>query len=229
MRIPLSKAKELCTSSEFTLVSASRSPQVGKLSPEKSRSLAGRARRALDKWQDLGRTQARMGSAGERTRLKVALFRDALDRFEARAAARRAVGPAASKPAGRSKQARATGHRKARAAVREELAGATASWDKRAKASGSGAVRRPGVAKAKVRPEAPVASAKKHRPPLKWADVLSGSKFPGSPDQQRAARTRAKQSRLAESGMTTRVRGQIAASGKRAQARRDRKGSQAGW
>lgn len=231
MAIPLSKAKELCTSSEYALVTASRTPKVNKLSPEQSRGLAGRARKALDKWQDLSRAQARTGSPGERTRLKIELFRDTLGRFEDKAAARSAAGGSAGgvKRAGASKQVKAKGHRKARAAVREELAGATVAWDGRAKAGGSGAARKPAVKKTKARPGTSAASAKKHRPPLKWADVLGGAKFPGSPDKQRAARTRAKQSRIAESGVTTRVRGHITAAGKRAQARRDHKGSQAGW
>ena len=67
MTIPLSKAKEVCTSSEYALVSASRAPKLNKLSPEQTRRLAGRARRALVKWRDLSRTQgrARAGSGGE--------------------------------------------------------------------------------------------------------------------------------------------------------------------
>jgi hypothetical protein len=233
MTIPLSKAKEVCTSSEYALVNASRAPKLNKLSPEQSRRLAGRARRALVKWRDLSRAQgrARAGTGGERARLKVELFRDALRRFEDKAVSRPAGGGSAAggKQAGPSKRARAVAHRKARAAVRENLAGATAAWGARAKAGGSGAGRKAAVRKTKARPGTPAASAKKHRPPLKWVDVLGGAKFPGSPDKQRATRPRAKEFRGGEVGMTTRVREHAAAAGKRAQARRDRKGSQAGW
>jgi hypothetical protein len=232
MAVPLLKAKEVCTSSEFALVSASRRPKLNKLSPEQVRFKAGRARKALDKWQDLSRAEARAGSAKGRTRLKAQLFRDVLDRFEAKAAAGTAKGSATGgKQARQTKQARAIGHRKARSAVREKLAGATASWDRREKATGTGAVRGPAAAgKTKGRPGAPARSAKKHRPPLKWADVLGGAKFPGSPDWQGAARARGKQIRAEASGATSpRVRAHVKASGKRAQARRDRKGSDAGW
>lgn len=225
MAIPLSKAKQVCTTSEFALVRASRKPDLNKLSPEQSKNLAGRARKAFDKWQDMERGQARAGSAGERTRLKTDLFREALDRFEEKAATSSGT---AKRAGAQSKKVRAVGHRKARAAVRKELAGASKVWGARARATGGkGAVRKPAAKKAKSGRAATASAAQKHRPPLKWSNLLSGGKFTASPDKQRAVRTRAKKARLAESGLTSRVRGQISASGKRNQARRDRKGSQA--
>ena len=130
MVIPVAKVKTLCSSSELTLVLASRRPELNKLTPADLKRFVIRARKLCDKSSDLGRSQARVksrehgaGSVPTRTHLKSQVFADALLSFETRlakleVAAADAGAPAASK----TKKIRNATHRATRATVRKGLA-----------------------------------------------------------------------------------------------------------
>ncbi len=129
MTIPASKVKALCTSSEVALVRASRKPELEQLSHAEVKRLAVRARKLFDKWQGLGRGQSRdrlrqtgSSSTDANTELKVQIFRETLDSFEARLAkldASAAPKGKAAKPI--RKKDRVADHRANRAVVRKGL------------------------------------------------------------------------------------------------------------
>ncbi len=144
MPVPAAKVKSLCSPSETELVRASRKPELAELTPAEVKRLAVLRRKLFDKWQGLGRGQARartrqvgLGTADANTELKVQIFREALTSFEARLAQldgsthSPAKKPPAKKPAAKKhsakkhsakpKAARAVEHRAARASVRKAL------------------------------------------------------------------------------------------------------------
>ena len=129
MTIPASKVRAVCTSTEVDLVRASRKGELEQLSAVQVKRLAVRARKQLEKWQDLGRDQSRVrsrkvgfGDTSENTRSKEEIFRETLTRFEARLAK---IDPAqahtAKKPSFKTKNERTAKHRSKRASVRKEL------------------------------------------------------------------------------------------------------------
>jgi hypothetical protein len=251
MRVPLSEVKEVCTKSELALVTASRPPKLEKLSAAEVKKSAGLARKLFDKWQDLNRDQARdrsrkvgLGERDTRTQLKVRIFQEALQDFEARGSQAEASGKTDSKLS-RSppKKVRVVKHRETRASVRAELAEKHAALNAKAPAGKKGAGSAKPAAKvpataAAAKPEATkpaeskrsVAGARraaatvakkkpKRTPPPTAAEAQS--KLSASPADQLNAATAAKQTRIARSGITSRVRGHVSARGRRAQGRRD--------
>lgn len=253
MSVPLSQVKPICTSSELALVRASRAPELEYLTTIQLKQHAQRARKLFDKWQDQSRSQSRTSSrqAGfpdldTRSHLKVRIFSEALKSFEARlakspsAVAAATEAPSSTKP---KKKVRAAKHRASRAEVRAELALAQATLNTKTKApkkavgQSTAAAKKPRTAKpsAAAMPAEPAAAQVKSsvkastktgrsRPPLPVTPVAP-TKLVGGRTRQRAAITAAKQSRVARSGLTTRVRGHVSAHGKRSQARRDGKNS----
>ncbi len=145
MIVPASKVKALCSASETALVRSSRKPQLEQLSATELKRLSARARKLFDKWQALGREQARARSrAGtpksdaSNTALKTQIFRDALTSFEARLAKlAKSAESTAKKSKPKTKKVRAAAHRATRAAVRkgmtavEDLVNASARKRKR--------------------------------------------------------------------------------------------------
>ena len=90
MAVPLSEVKVICTGSELALVSASRKPKLERLTLAEARKSAQLARKLFDKWQDQSRNQSRtrsrrtgFGELDNRTQLKVRIFQEALQDFEA--------------------------------------------------------------------------------------------------------------------------------------------------
>ncbi len=231
MPVAASKVKSLCTDSEVALVRASRAPELDKHTAAELKPLAARARKLFDKWQGLSRKQARtrsrqVGSAEQdsNTRLKTQIFRQALDAFEARLAKLvKSGGASAGGRKGKTKKARAAGHRQTRAAVRT---GMTAALDlTNAKPA---ATKKPTKATAaKSKPVKPVKQAAKSANTKarakKVTKATAAQPLALSPAQQLRAATVAKQARIARSGQASRVLGHVSARGRRSQARRDSK------
>jgi hypothetical protein len=249
MSIPLTQVKSLSTASELALVKSSRRPELNKLTAAQLKQRAERARRLFDKWQKQSRSQSRerlsAGKAGDaltRTEAKIQIFRDALDAFEKRLAEVEKTDlltGAGAKAAGKARPARhgSAVHRAARAESRAELKKVKQVLNTRSAQGGVSRRRsdKPAAAEAtaatdtsagtdrtKQAAKPPVPSKKKGRTgggPLQTGGLPSWL----APNKQRqlAAKTAARQSRIADSGLKSRVRGHVSARGKRSQARRD--------
>lgn len=208
-----------------------------------------RVRGLRDKWRDLLGHQARKGKrspqavaeANARSREKADLLQGAVARLEQRFAA---LEGAQAKPAAGGlpvkKSSRAAAHRATRAGMRAALAEKTAdlnrgrlpkSAPKPAPKSAPKSAAKPAVASASVaaQPAAATADAAKSsgtrrqpRPPIA-ATVGAAQAVRFDRSKQRSARAGAKQARLALKGVSTRRGGHVLASGKRAQARRDKR------
>ncbi|QDT57367.1 hypothetical protein Pan44_54360 [Caulifigura coniformis] len=234
MTIAMGTVKQVCTAAEVVLVKLSRRPEVGRLSSSEARRLAVRARKALDKWEDRKRSQARgqsrqtgFGEASERTAVKCDIFREALTSFEQQAA----KGDSGATTARRvPKPGKAAGQRKERAAARQGMTGTTRR-------------RRPKPVKQETGPNAlvvdgvtvggPTAGAASAAAPGKKkagrgatgtaiTGVLSNRGHLRQPSRARAV-ANAKKARLLESGVKTRIAGHVSSQGKRKQARKDDK------
>jgi hypothetical protein len=242
MAVPMESVKKVCTAAEVALVKLSRRPAVGKLSAVEARRLAARARKGFDKWQGQERSQARsrsreagLGEAAERTALKTQIFREALDSFEEQAS----KGDGRAAPAKQSpKASRTAGHRKARAAVRDELAERKHAKNRRELPRSSS---RPPESEATGdeeqatdRQESP-AEHKKTAKPTSTVQRRRKALLTGAVDSpasnkshlrqssQARARAVATENRLLESGVKTRIRGHVSAQTQRSQAKRDAK------
>lgn len=120
MSISPSKARSLCTESEYNLVKWSSPRSVKTLSPSKLKDKIDRARRLRDKFRDLAKKQrgeargkrkptgARAAQGNERTVLKAELFDQTLDRFQ-KALERAEASDASSKGKSSSRAARSGG------------------------------------------------------------------------------------------------------------------------
>jgi hypothetical protein len=132
MTIPASKVRLVCTSSETALVRASRKGELESLSTAQVKRMAAKARKLIEKWQDLGRDQSRersrkvgVGDTSANTRLKEQIFREALTRFDARLAKDDSESHGRAKdPKRKTKQERASKHRSSRAAIRQDMSAA---------------------------------------------------------------------------------------------------------
>ena len=237
----------LLTSSERQLLAASESASLARLTAAERQALLVQTRAMRDKWRDLltgqHRVQKRQATAADganaRTREKADLFEAALRRIEAHSPAAPAGQAASAKAAAagkKTKKSRTAGHRQARADMKAELAAHT----RHLAAARKPAAAVPARAKPAAAPKAAVeASAPRATPPLpttrlvtaeskrlarKQAAKKAGQQVRFDRTSQRAAQASAKKARLTVSGRTTRLGGHLLASGKRAQARRDRKG-----
>ncbi len=251
MAVPLSEVKVICTGSELALVSASRKPKLERLTHAEARKSAQLARKLFDKWQDQSRNQSRtrsrrigFGELDNRTQLKVRIFQEALQDFEARVSQLETAGSsvAGKSSAGTPKKVRSLKHRATRAAVRAQLAEKEASLNAKADASKkrrskpkSATTGAAPSTKAKATKPAPDAKASVQSAKESSAAVTTKKKSQRPKKSAAAAQQRpaiqsadrlivagaAKQSRIARSGLTTRQRGHVSASGRRAQGRRD--------
>jgi hypothetical protein len=214
--------------------------------------LLTRARATRDKWRALVGKQARVvkrspkavAEANARSHAKADLFDGAVKRFEAHlktagSAATSAAQSAVKALTGRAKtpkRARVTGHRKARAGLRAELASKVATLNS--------VITKPAAKLVALKPAAPVVAAKpavaaaapaavktvaasktgskkRKLPPAKAAAAAQVIRFDGT--KQRSALTSAKKARLKVGGLSTRRGSHIMAAGKRSQARRDKR------
>ncbi len=195
------------------------------------------------------RTRSRRVGYGEldnRTQIKVRIFREALKNFEARVAQLEKEGGAVAgkSSAGTPKKVRSVKHRATRAAGRAQLsekkaslntnvdaskkrrgkpksAATGASTSAKAKATRSAPDAKASAQSANEPPTSAAAKKKKTQRPRKPAAAAAQQSFPSRPTDRLTAAAAAKESRIARSGLTTRVRGHVSARGKRAQGRRD--------
>jgi len=246
MPVPAAKVKALCNSTEAELVRNSRPPQIKSLSLAEVKGAKARARKLADKWQGQLHKQARVkkgakGVSGSdaNTQLKAEIFREALTAFEARQAELEAKG---AKPATKkktpTKKARATSHRGTRAVIRDELALVTDVLNRGAKmvkktvlnaaASLSHRNATAGATAGAAASAAETATSENVKKSAKPAKKVKKGAAPAKaglakPSKAKKAKVtaKAKQTRLATSGKTTRMMGHVSARGKRTQARRD--------
>jgi hypothetical protein len=250
--VSLSKLRSLCTAAERKLLAMSESTGLSKAAHAEVQALLVRARTTRDKWRGLVGHQTRVvkrspkavAEANARSHAKAELFDGAVKRFEAHlktlaSAVTGAAQSAVKSLTGRTKtpkRARVTGNRTSRAGLRKELSRQVESLNRAAakpataKAKPVAAVARavpvskaaPVVAKAATVPVAGKAAAtskKRKLAPAKAA--VQAVRFDVA--KQRSARTSAKNSRLKMEGLATRRAGHTIASGKRSQARRDKR------
>lgn len=237
-----SRKSGLLTASERKLLAASESSSLARLTAAERQALLVQTRMLRDKWRDLltgqHRVQKRNAPAADganaRTREKLELFDAALRRIEAHSAAAPAGQSASAKPAAagkKTKKSRTAGHRQARADMKAELAAHTrhlAAARKPAaavpaRAKPAAAPKAPSEAPA-TRVTAPLVTVESKRLARKQSAKKAGQQVRFERASQRAAQAAAKKARLTVSGRTTRLGGHLLASGKRSQARRDRKG-----
>jgi hypothetical protein len=248
----LSKLRSFCTAAERKLLDMSESSGLSKAAHADVQALLTRARTTRDKWRGLVGHQTRVvkrspkavAEANARSHAKAELFDGAVKRFEAHlktlaSTVTGAVESAVKSLTGRTKtpkRARVTGNRASRAGLRKEFSRQVESLNRvaakpsTAKAKPVAAVARavpvskaaPVVAKAAAVPVAGKAAAtskKRKLAPAKAA--VQAVRFDVA--KQRSARTSAKNSRLKMEGLATRRAGHTIASGKRSQARRDKR------
>jgi hypothetical protein len=248
----LSKLRSFCTAAERKLLDMSESSGLSKAAHAEVQALLVRARTTRDKWRGLVGHQTRVvkrspkavAEANARSHAKAELFDGAVKRFEAHlktlaSAVTGAAQSAVKSLTGRTKtpkRARVTGNRASRAGLRKEFSRQVESLNRvaakpaTAKAKPVAPVARavpvskaaPVVAKAAAIPVAGKAAAtskKRKLAPAKAA--VQAVRFDVT--KQRSARTSAKNSRLKMEGLATRRAGHTIASGKRSQARRDKR------
>lgn len=228
MTIPISQVKTICTASELALVQASRRPSLSRHTLAEAKRYATRTRKQFDKWQERVRSQSRergraTGHSGidNRASEKEQIFREAVTALDAQVNRLEVKGAPAtpSKTRDTSKPARNRQHRAERAEVRGELSELETSRKSTSRAAAAKAT--------------PVESAPDSPPPKKVTrrslpGAVTAPK-PGSPPpmngmapkRQLQARSVAKQNRISESGLTTRIRGHVSARGRRSQGRKD--------
>ena len=250
--VSLSKLRSFCTAAERKLLDMSESSGLSKAAHAEVQALLVRARTTRDKWRGLVGHQTRVvkrspkavAEANARSHAKAELFDGAVKRFEAHlktlaSTVTGAVESAVKSLTGRTKtpkRARVKGNRASRAGLRKEFSRQVESLNRvaakpaTAKAKPVAAVARavpvskvaPVVAKAATAPVAGKAAAtskKRKLAPAKAA--VQAVRFDVA--KQRSARTSAKNSRLKMEGLATRRAGHTIASGKRSQARRDKR------
>jgi hypothetical protein len=248
----LSKLRSFCTAAERKLLDMSESSGLSKAAHADVQALLVRARTTRDKWRGLVGHQTRVvkrspkavAEANARSHAKAELFDGAVKRFEAHlktlaSTVTGAVESAVKSLTGRtktSKRARVTGNRASRAGLRKEFSRQVESLNwvaakpVTAKAKPVTPAARavpvskaaPVVAKAAAVPvagKAATTSKKRKLAPAKAA--VQAVRFDVA--KQRSARTSAKNSRLKMEGLATRRAGHTIASGKRSQARRDKR------
>ncbi len=246
--VSLSKLRSLCTTAERKLLDFSESTGLSKAAHAEVQALLTRARTTRDKWRGLVGQQTRVvkrspkavAEANARSHAKAELFDGAVKRFEAHlktaaSAVTSAAQSAVKSLTGRTKtpkRARVTGHRASRAGVRKELSRQLAALNP--------VVAKPATAKAKPVASKPAVAAAaqavvKATTTSKTASKTISKKRKLAPAKaavqavrfdvakQRSARTAAKNSRLKMEGLATRRASHTIASGKRSQARRDKR------
>ena len=240
---------DLFTPSERSLLDRSTAGALAKAAPAEVKETLGRMRAARDKWRSLAAHQDRgvkraprgVSPANARSRDKAEVFAGAVKRLEAHVAEE---GSAKTPPApGRKtpKKRRVAAHRTSRAGLRAALGRAVATLNESVAKPAARAVRK---AAAVVAPKADSAKAHsvdaaeaagvpgKQKPPAA-APSAGKARKPAVPvpaqavrfdaAKQRSLRTAAKHSRISAGGLSTRRMSHVVASGKRAQARRDKR------
>jgi hypothetical protein len=199
MKIDYKQAKTLCTAAEFSLLEDTKPKSLTTFTAAELKRKAAQARKYSDKWREQARSQGQSTDGrGARSQDKHELFQEALERFEARLSRVVAAVPvkkaAAKKVVAKKAPAQKTPSKKAA--------------EKKVAARKAAAV---------------VAPAKKA---AKKAARKAGGKFTGKSGAPDSLAKQAKQKaigtkrRIEASGLNTRVRGHVSASGRRNQAAR---------
>lgn len=228
----------LFTAAERKLLAESQGPALEKASRAVVHDRLKRVRGLRDKWRDLLGHQVRKekrspqaaAEANARSREKAEQLHAAVTRLEQRLAllgAAPTTSAAIRRPV--KKSSRVAAHRATRAGVRAALTEKTAALNlsrpPRAAAARREAAGKP-VAQSAAVPVAsdrPVGSRRQARPPVTAAPAAGQRAIRLDRAKQRSARAGAKHARLAIKGVSTRRGGHVLASGKRAQARRDKR------
>ena len=221
----LSKLRSFCTAAERKLLDMSENSGLSKAAHAEVQALLVRARTTRDKWRGLVGHQTRVvkrspkavAEANARSHAKAELFDGAVKRFEAHlktlaSAVTGAAQSAVKSLTGRTKtpkRARVTGNRASRAGLRKEFSRQVESLNRVASKPAAVPVAGKAAATSKKRKLAPAKAA------------VQAVRFDVA--KQRSARTSAKNSRLKMEGLATRRAGHTIASGKRSQARRDKR------
>lgn len=251
MTIPMSRVKTLCSEAEMAVVQASRRPRIGELTLPQAKSFAQRAKKLQDKWRDQSRSQSRakarqVGVADTATNSheKAQIFQEATASLDAKVNQLSAKGSDRASKAAKApaKKDRALKHRATRATMRAKLAEkelvlntekkgkqpaklkpAAKSKSVAAKASQKLSSTKGTTPAAVPNTSAPSKAkpATRARRAAKPAPSGIQKKLADSQVHQQAATVAAKQRRVAQSGLTSRVRGHVTARGRRAQGRRD--------
>lgn len=251
MPLNLKKARELCNNSEWQLVEACKRDEISTLSETQLKRHVARARKLRDKWRDQAVSQrrktqqaqnARQTAANARSAEKAELFDEVLARFEKRlgkvASSSESAGSATTKKTP-PRRVRSEEHRATRSTVRKKLASKRAKLDEQtvldgpaSSASSAAADRAAGSADAPISPtlkkkvkkvvkKGTKKAAQASKSAAKTGAAVKSTKLDRS--GQRSAKAAAKAARLDKSGVNTRTLGHISASGKRSQARRDKR------
>lgn len=239
--------QDLFTAAERKLLAESGGVALAKASRDEVRDRLTRARGLRDKWRQLFGGQARrdkrssraVAEANARSREKADALHGAVTRLESRLA--ELDGEPATPAAGRrtkGKRARTAAHRTTRAGVRAALAGQTAALNHgRPPRPAAGRAKKPAAAaaqpstapvtstdRATTRAAKPAAGARRgQRAPITAVAGGGSQAIRFDRSKQRSARAEAAQSRLVRKGVSTRRAGHVLASGKRAQAKRDKR------
>lgn len=232
------RGKALFTAAERRLLAESDGVALEKASRAVVHDRLKRVRGLRDKWRDLFGSQTRaekrspqaVAQANARSRAKAEELQGAVARLERRLA--ELQGGATATAATRrpvKKASRTAAHRTTRAGVRAALAEKTAVLNQGRQARPAAArVEPPAAVPAKptaatAASPAAVGGRRRVRSPVVAAVAGTPQAIRFDRAQQRAARAGAKRARLAVKGVSTRRGGHVLASGKRAQARRDKR------
>ena len=237
--VSLSKLRSLCTAAERKLLEMSESTGISKAAHAEVHALMTRARSARDKWRAMVGQQTRVvkrspkavAEANARSHAKAELFDGAVKRFEAHLKAAASAVTSAAQSAVNSLTGRTKTPKRARELSRQ-LAALNPVVAKPAAAKAKPAASKPAVAAAA---QAVVKAVVKATTTSKTASKTTSKKQKLAPAKaavqavrfdvakQRSARTAAKNSRLKMEGLATRRASHTIASGKRSQARRDKR------
>lgn len=204
MAIDFKAAKKLCTATELALLEQSKPTTLSGLSAADLRRRAGQARRYSDKWRELAiKQRAVVGAPVERSEAKHAFFAEAVNRFETKL----------SKVTAALEKAKTAAKK---APVKTKKAPAKPAQASRKKAAQKKA------AKKKV-------AARKAASPAPAKKVAAKKAVVKTPPQNAAALSRENKGIqkgrvtsqiLDQSGLKSRVKGHVSASGRRNQAAR---------
>jgi hypothetical protein len=204
MAIDYKAAKKLCTAAELALLEQSKPTVLTGLSAADLRRMGGQARRYSDKWRELAIKQGAVaGAPVERTQAKHAFFAEAVTRFEAKLAklviAQEKAKAVAKKAPAKAKKAPA----KPAQASRKKAAQKKAAKKK--------------VAARKAASPAPAKKAAAKKPVVKAPPENAAALSRESKGIQKG---RVTSQILDKSGLNSRVKGHVSASGRRNQAAR---------
>lgn len=229
------RSPTIFSAAELKLLAETDGPALEKASRAVIQDRLQRVRGLRNKWRDLFGRQARrekrspqaVAQANARSREKADLLHRAVTRLEQRLAtfSDQPGTPAAGRRTVK-KASRTAAHRKARAGVRAALAEKTAVLNQnRPPRPAAARVEPPAAVPARPTPASSAATGarRRDRPPVVAAVAAAPQAIRFDRSGQRSARTKAKTARLAIKGVSTRRGGHVLASGKRAQARRDKR------